>query len=58
MSRKLKMKREIDMRQVELMLIAAYIVGYEAKCDGMNLTHPNVKQHWKNLENILKEFSE
>lgn len=53
----MKMTREISERTVENLLIASYVVGWEAGRKGYMLGHVKVQSHWDNLKKLIHKES-
>ena len=53
----MKLVREIKEQTVEHLLIASYVVGWEAGRLGYMLKHPHVQNHWDNLKKLIHKES-
>lgn len=51
-------KQSVEKRNLELLLVATYFLGFQTSSEGYSLTHPEIKKHLDNLKNILGNLDE
>lgn len=53
--KKVKLVRELPIKDVELMLVAAWLCGFQSAAEHKTLSHPDNKQEWRRLKTLLYE---
>lgn len=53
MKEKMKLVREVSLKNVEMLLIASYFIGWETGRRMIDPGHPDMENHLKNLKDIL-----
>ncbi len=49
----IKLVRELDGKKLELLIIASYLCGFEARASGKSETNEDLRSEWKRLKELL-----